>query len=79
MSKGIFWTKSSVQRQLSKIIVSVFTLSTILMTIPADSKIPFGSPKVLSATTNVADQPNLGREGYWNFEEHDLGADWTAK
>lgn len=75
---GTFWTKSTVQRRLCKLVVSVFTIFTLLMALPPDTKIS-GLSKVFSATTKVADKSSLGLEDYWNYHEQDLGAGWVAK
>lgn len=79
MKEYSFWNKSIFKRQLIKLVVSVFTLSSLLMSLPPDSKTYSGISKAFSANINVADQPNLGVEDYWSYYNYDLGADWDTK
>ncbi|MBT2757912.1 RHS repeat protein [Mesobacillus foraminis] len=78
MKKASLLNKMSIKKQINKLVVSVFTISSILYTIPPiiDSKI--GIQKASAVITDVADSPNLGEESYWNFYTEDLGAGWSS-
>ncbi|XZF77789.1 DUF6531 domain-containing protein [Bacillus sp. AL-1R] len=79
MGKKSSLYKSSLQRRINKLVVSVFAASSVLYAIPPSQHSKIGTQRTFAATTGVADKPNLGQESYWNFYTTTLSSGWYSQ
>ena len=77
MNQRTFWSKRQVQRRVSMLALSFFSVASV-MTLTPNLPRPLAVQTAHAAIAQgVADKPNLGKEGYWNFYSRDLGAGWN--